>query len=45
MKNFIKIFGIITFVAIIGFSMTVCDNGPGSSNSGTASTDFESCTV
>ena len=27
MKNSIKLFGIIAMVAIIGFSMTACDNG------------------
>jgi hypothetical protein len=32
MKNTIKVFGIIALVAIIGFSMTACDDDPGGGN-------------
>jgi hypothetical protein len=34
MKNFIKLFGITAFVAVIGFSMIACDNGTGGGGGG-----------
>ena len=37
MKNFVKWFGIIAFIAVIGFSMTACpagDNDDGGNNGG-----------
>jgi len=30
MRNYIKLFGVIAFAAVIGFSMVSCDNGGGS---------------
>ena len=34
MKNFFKLFGIIAIVAVIGFSMTACDDGSDSGGGG-----------
>jgi len=34
MKNFIKLFGIIPLVAVIGFAMVACDNGGGGGGGG-----------
>ena len=35
MKNFIKVFGIIALLAVIGFSMAACDDDGGGGGSGT----------
>jgi len=42
MKNVFKLFGVIVLVAIIGFSMTACNdgNGNGNGNDGDSSSDF-----
>jgi hypothetical protein len=34
MKNFLKLFGIIAVVAVIGFSMAACDDGSGGGGGG-----------
>lgn len=34
MKNIVKLLGIIALVAVIGFSMTACDNNGGDNDSG-----------
>jgi len=41
MKNFVKVFGIIAIVAVIGFSFAACDedSGPSGTNPGGSGTD------
>jgi hypothetical protein len=38
MKKLIKVFGIISLVAVMGFSMVVCDNGSGDSGNSSKAT-------